>query len=86
MEKAIETQNNGFVNFHDPEMVEAVEELKQANIMLDNVTNVYRQNEASYRVQAALERIQAIIYERSGTNDKELVSGVVKTEAKEQAI
>ena len=50
----------------DPEMQEAMAELKQAQDMYDNAANKYRMDEAYHRMQAAESRIQAIRYERGG--------------------
>ena len=48
----------------DPEMQEAVNELNQAQTMLDNASNKWRIDEAIARITAAHFRIQAIKYER----------------------
>lgn len=50
----------------DAEMQDAIEELRQAQTMLDNAANKYRQDEAFYRIKAAEARIRAIRYERGG--------------------
>ena len=50
----------------DAEMQDALAELKQAQTMLDNATNICRQDEAYYRIKAVEARIQAIRYERGG--------------------
>ena len=50
----------------DAEMQDAIEELRQAQTMLDNAANKYRQDEAYHRMLAAEHRIRAIRYERGG--------------------
>lgn len=45
------------------DMQEAINELKQAQAMFDNAANQYRISEATYRILAAQERIQAIRFE-----------------------
>ena len=54
----------------DAEMQDAIEELRQAQTMLDNAANKYRQDEAFYRIKAAEARIQAIRYERGGEENE----------------
>lgn len=49
----------------DTEMQAAIDELKAARIMCANAQNTYRDDEAWFRVQAAISRIDAIRFERS---------------------
>ena len=55
------------ISLPDQEMKEAVNELNQAQTMLDNASNKWRIDEAIARITAANFRIQAIKYERSET-------------------
>jgi hypothetical protein len=52
---------------YDPEMHDAIEELRQAEAMFNNASEGWRQIEASYRILAAEARIQAIRIERGET-------------------
>ena len=57
----------------DAEMQEAIDELEQAQQMLDTATSKWRIDEAIARISAAHFRIQAIKYEKGGINCENLM-------------
>jgi hypothetical protein len=63
-------------------MQDAIEELRQAESMFNNAQNPYRQDEASFRIQAAQKRIEAIRHERGDL----FAEKVVGTPQKKQAV
>jgi hypothetical protein len=67
--------------FPDSEMQDAIQELRQAEIMFDNAQNAYRQDEASFRIQAAQKRIEAIRHERGDLFVETLVGATQKQKA-----
>jgi hypothetical protein len=67
--------------FQDSEMQDAIAELRQAESMFDNAQNPYRQDEASFRIQAVHKRIEAIRHERGDIFVETLVGEPQKKQA-----
>lgn len=69
------------LTFHDSEMQDAIQELRQAESMFDNAQNTYRMEEASFRIEAAKKRIEAIRHERGDLFVEALVGAAQKKQA-----